>query len=167
MWHGEGHRRGARRGATMSFERTKDPLARALGTIEMQVRRFYRPSIWNAPGGHESSAGQIPSHVFQWCAETLLTHSDSRSPGAELLMSPRLRMPIIRLLLFITGNLRTCSCSMCRTALTRPSSSRQQCMPGVITSRAAPRRAPNLAWRHPLPTDSHDGTLPLRPALSP
>src|SRR5258706_3168928 len=66
----------------MSFERTKDPLARALGTIEMQVRRFYRPSIWNAPGGHESSAGQIASHVFQWCAETLLTHSDSRSPGS-------------------------------------------------------------------------------------
>ena len=95
-----------------------------------------------APGGHESSAGRIASHVFQWCAETLLTHSDSRSPGAELLMSPRLRMPIIRLLLLITGNLRTCSFSMCRTALARSSSSRQQWMRRVM--HVARRRAAGI-----------------------
>jgi hypothetical protein len=75
-----------------------------------------------------------------------LTHSDNRSPGAELLMSPRLRMPIIRLLLLITGNLRTCSFSMCRTALARSSSSRQQWMPGVITWRAVARRASKLSY---------------------
>src|SRR5437763_3391267 len=56
---------------------------------------------------------------LQWCADTLLTQSDSKSPGAERLRSPKLRMPTIRLLLLITGNLRTCSCSMCRTALPR------------------------------------------------
>ena len=65
-------------------------------------------------------------HVFQWWAETFLTHSERRSPGAELLTSPRLRMPTIRLLLLITANLRTFSASMCRTALARSSSSRQQ-----------------------------------------
>src|SRR2546430_7965040 len=46
----------------------------------------------------------------------LLTHSVSRSLGAEWLISPKLRMPTIRLLLLITGNLRTFSASMCRTA---------------------------------------------------
>src|SRR6266403_5955209 len=66
-------------------------------------------------------------------------HSDSRSLGAEWLTSPRVRMPTIRLLLLITGNLRTCSFSMCRTALARSSSFRQQWMPGVITSRAVAR----------------------------
>lgn len=66
-------------------------------------------------------------------------HSDSRSLGAERLMSPRLRMPTIRLLLLITGNLRTFNASMCRTALARSSSSRQQWMRGVITSRAVAR----------------------------
>src|SRR6266511_1646966 len=63
---------------------------------------------------------------IQWCAETLLAHSDTRSPDAEWLRSPRLRMPTIRLLLLITGNLRTLSVSMCRIALARSSSSRQQ-----------------------------------------
>ena len=71
----------------------------------------------------------------------LLTHSDSRFPGAEWLTSPKPRMPTIRLLLLITGNLRIFNSSMCRTALARSSSSRQQWMPGVMTSRAVARRA--------------------------
>src|SRR5262245_28036566 len=98
------------------------------------------------PGGHNSSARQITSHMFQWLAETLLTHSDSRSPDAELLTSPRLRMPTIRLLLLITGNLRICSFYMCCTALARSSSSRQQWMPWVITSRAIARPASKLSF---------------------
>jgi hypothetical protein len=47
------------------------------------------------------------SAAFQLWAETLLTHSDSISPDTEWLMSPRLRMPTIRLLLLITGSLRS------------------------------------------------------------
>lgn len=43
-------------------------------------------------------------------------------------------MLTIRLFLLITGNLRTFSPSMCRTALPKSSSSRQQWMPEVITS---------------------------------
>src|SRR6266446_7875998 len=62
-------------------------------------------------------------------------------------------MPTIRLLLLITGNLRTCSCSMCRTALARSSSSRQQWMPGVITSRAVARRASKLVLRQSFADD--------------
>lgn len=49
---------------------------------------------------------------FQWCAETLLTVSVSKSPDAERPTSPRLMMPTIRLLLLITGSLRTCNFSM-------------------------------------------------------
>jgi hypothetical protein len=30
------------------------------------VRGDIRETTWSAPGGHESSAGQIASHVFQW-----------------------------------------------------------------------------------------------------
>src|SRR6185436_15370573 len=41
------------------------------------------------------------------------------------------------LLLLITGNRRTFSSSICRTALARSSSSRQQWMPRVITSRCS------------------------------
>jgi len=48
------------------------------------------------------------------------------SLGAERLTSPRLRMPTIRLFLLTTGSRRTFSSSMCRTALARSSSSRQQ-----------------------------------------
>jgi hypothetical protein len=48
-----------------------------------------------------------------WCAETLFMHSTSRPSGAEWLTSPRLRMPTIRLLLFMTGSRRTLSSSMC------------------------------------------------------
>jgi hypothetical protein len=58
-------------------------------------------------------------------------------------------MPIIRLLLLITGNLRIFSASMCRTALARSSSSRQQWMPGIITSRAVAPRASNLSCANP------------------
>src|ERR1700738_4852203 len=64
-------------------------------------------------------------------------------------MSPKLRMPTIRLLLLITGNLRILSASMCRTALARSSSSRQQWMPGVITSRAVAPRASKLSCPNP------------------
>src|SRR6516165_8379936 len=63
-------------------------------------------------------------------------HSDSSSTDAVWLTSPRLRMPTMRLLLLITGNLRTFSSSMWRTALARSSSSRQQWISAVITSRA-------------------------------
>src|SRR6185437_13359126 len=52
--------------------------------------------------------------------------SETRSLGADRLTSPRLRIPTIRLPLLITGNRRTFSSSMCRTALARSSSSRQQ-----------------------------------------
>src|SRR5467141_2175678 len=62
-------------------------------------------------------------------------------------------MPTIRLLLLITGNLRTCNRSMCRTALARSSSSRQQWMPGVITSRAVARRASKLVLRQSFADD--------------
>ena len=48
----------------------------------------------------------------QWWAETLLAHSVTSSPGATRLMSPRLRMPTIRLLRLMTGSRRTCSSSM-------------------------------------------------------
>src|SRR5215510_12872815 len=41
---------------------------------------------------------------------------------------------------------------MCRTALARSSSSRQQWMPGVITSRAVARRASKLSCANPLQT---------------
>jgi len=58
-------------------------------------------------------------------------------------------MPTIRLLLLITGNLRTFSSSMCFTALARSSSSRQQWMPGVITSRAVARWASKLSSANP------------------
>jgi hypothetical protein len=58
-------------------------------------------------------------------------------------------MPTIRLLLLITGSLRTSSISMCRTALARSSSSRQQWMPGVITSRAVVRRRSKLSCANP------------------
>ena len=67
-----------------------------------------------------SRPGQAAAHsplrrdvVSQWWwAETFLTHSVSRSLGAEWPMSPRLRMPTMRLLLLITGNRRTFSVSM-------------------------------------------------------
>ena len=61
-------------------------------------------------------------------------HSDNRSAEAEWLTSPRLSMPIILLFLLMTGNLRTFSSSMCRTALARSSSSRQQWISAVITA---------------------------------
>src|SRR5262244_188227 len=82
-------------------------------------------------------------------------------------MSPRLRMPTIRLLLLITANLRTCSCSMCRTALARSSSSRQQWMPGVITSRAIARPASKLSCAKPLQTMSRSVTIPISRSFSP
>ena len=46
--------------------------------------------------------------------------------GRRRLMSPSASMPTIRLFLLITGKRRTFSSSMCRTALARSSSSRQQ-----------------------------------------
>src|SRR5262249_47756398 len=76
-------------------------------------------------------------------------------------------MPTIRLLLLITGNLRTCSCSMCRTALARSSSSRQQWMPGVITSRAVARPASKLSCAKPLQTISRSVTMPISRSFSP
>src|SRR5207253_8761852 len=97
----------------------------------------------------------------------LLTHSDSRSPGAEWLTSPRLRMPTIRLLLLITGNLRTFSASIWRTALARSSSSRQQWMPSVITSRAVARPASKLLLASPLQTMSRSVTIPTNRSSSP
>jgi hypothetical protein len=78
-------------------------------------------------------------HVFQWWAETFLTHSDRTSLGAEWLTSPRLRMPIIRLLLLITGNLRTFSASMCRTALRRSTDAKRT---ATISSHDTPERQP-------------------------
>src|SRR5215470_10983286 len=81
-------------------------------------------------------------------------HSESRSAVAEWLTSPRLRMPTIRLLLLITGNLRIFSSSMCRTALARSSSSRQQWISSVITSRAVAPRASKLSSANPLHTMS-------------
>src|SRR5262252_976214 len=63
-------------------------------------------------------------------------------------------MPTIRLLLLITGNLRTFSVSMCRTALARSSSSRQQCISAVITSRAVVPLALKLSSANPLHTIS-------------
>src|SRR5262245_15472164 len=80
-------------------------------------------------------------------------HFDSRSPGAAWLTSPRLRMPTIRLFLLITGNLRTFSPSMCRTALPKSSSSRQQWMPEVITSRAVVRLASEAVLRQAFADD--------------
>src|SRR5262249_54909458 len=66
---------------------------------------------------------------------------DTRSADAEWLTSPRLRIPTILLFLLMTGNLRTFSSSMCRTALARSSSSRQRWISSVITSRAVAPRA--------------------------
>src|SRR4029077_16429823 len=86
-------------------------------------------------------------------------HSDSRSTGAEWLTSPRLSMPTIRLLLLITGNLRTFSSSMCRTALARSSSSRQQWISAVITSRAVALRASKSSCANPLHTMSRSVTI--------
>jgi len=51
----------------------------------------------------------------------LLAHSDTRSPCAEWLTSPKLRMPTIRLLLLTTGSLRILSASM-RLTISRSSS---------------------------------------------
>src|SRR2546430_2685819 len=76
-------------------------------------------------------------------------------------------MPTMRLLLLITGSLRTLSCSMCRTALARSSSSRQQWMPGVITSRAVARRASKLSSAKPLQTMSRSVTIPISRSFSP
>src|SRR5438105_3333832 len=76
-------------------------------------------------------------------------------------------MPTMRLLLLITGSLRTLSCSMCRTALARSSSSRQQWMPGVITSRAVARPASKLSCAKPLQTMSRSVTMPISRSLSP
>src|SRR5262245_37301426 len=118
-------------------------------------------------GGHNGPPLGEWHQGVQWCAETLLAHSDSRSPDAEWLRSPRLRMPTIRLLLLITGNLRSLSVSMCRIALARSSSSRQQWMPGVITSRAIVRAASKLSCASPLQTMSRSVTMPISLSFSP
>src|SRR5947209_12479403 len=76
-------------------------------------------------------------------------------------------MPTIRLPLLITGSLRTCSFSMCRTALPRSSSSRQQWMPGVITSRAIARPASKLSCANPLQTMSRSVTISISRSFSP
>src|SRR6516164_5875092 len=94
-------------------------------------------------------------------------HSDSRSVGAEWLTSPRLRMPTIRLFLLITGNLRIFNSSMCRIALARSSSSRQQWICAVITSRAVATRASKLSCANPLHTTSRSVTIPTNRSFSP
>ena len=67
-----------------------------------------------ATSAENVSAGQRGITRAQWWwAETLFMHSISRPSGAEWLTSPRLRMPTIRLLLFMTGSRRTLSSSMC------------------------------------------------------
>src|SRR5262245_35713019 len=76
-------------------------------------------------------------------------------------------MPTIRLLLLITANLRTLSSSMCRTALARSSSSRQQWMPGVITSRAVAAWASKPSCASPLHTMSRSVTMPTSRSFSP
>jgi hypothetical protein len=76
-------------------------------------------------------------------------------------------MPTIRLLLLITGNLRTFSSSMCRTALARSSSSRQQWISAVITSRAVALRASKSSCANPLHTMSRSVTIPTRRSFSP
>src|SRR6516165_5198426 len=94
-------------------------------------------------------------------------HSDSRSVGAEWMTSPRLRMPTIRLFLLITGNLRTFNSSMWRTALARSSSSRQQWISAVITSRAVVLRASKVSCANPLQTMSRSVTIPTNRSFSP
>jgi hypothetical protein len=76
-------------------------------------------------------------------------------------------MPTIRLLLLITGNLRIFSASICRTAFARSSSSRQQWMPAVITSRAVARRASKLSVANPLQTMSRSVTMPISWSFAP
>src|SRR5262245_4718270 len=76
-------------------------------------------------------------------------------------------MPTIRLLLLITANLRTLSSSMCRTALARSSSSRQQWMPGVMTSRAVAAPASKPSCVSPLHTMSRSVTMPISRSFSP
>src|ERR1700722_9860492 len=119
-----------------------------------------------SPSDRAAIARLAPA-AFQCWAETLLTHSDSTSPDTEWLTSPRLMMPTIRLLLLITGSLRSCSFSMCCTAFARSSSSRQQWMPSVITSRAVARRASKLLLASPLQTMSRSVTIPSSWSSSP
>src|SRR5262245_8486651 len=76
-------------------------------------------------------------------------------------------MPTIRLLLLITGNLRTLSVSMCRIALAKSSSSRQQWMPGVITSAAVALPTSKLSCASPLQTISRSVTMPISRSFSP
>src|SRR5207247_2133556 len=57
--------------------------------------------------------------------------------------------------------------SMWRTALARSSSSRQQWMPGVITSRAVARRASKPSCANPLQTMSRSVTMPISRSFSP
>jgi hypothetical protein len=68
-------------------------------------------------------------------------------------------MPTIRLLLLITGSLRSCSFSMCCIAFARSSSCRQQWMPSVIISRAVAQRASKLLLASPLQTMSRSVTI--------
>src|SRR5260221_12348761 len=82
-------------------------------------------------------------------------------------MSPRLTMPTIRLLLLITGSLRSFSLSMCCTAFARSSSSRQQWIPSVITSPAIVRRGSNSLRASPLQTMSRSVTIPISRSSSP
>jgi len=109
-------------------------------------------------------SGDEPEHTFgQPCA------------GPEWPISPRLRMPTIRLLLLITARsapvqcLSTFSASVtggpsalaCTHRLGASSSSlRQQWMPRVITSRAVAWRASKLSCANPLQTMSWSVTMP-------
>jgi len=73
----------------------------------------------------------------------------------------------MRLLLLITGNLRIFNSSMCRIALARSSSSRQQWICAVITSRAVAPRASKLSCANPLHTMSRSVTIPTNRSFSP
>src|ERR1700682_4016499 len=75
---------------------------RLITALARLVEMISRRRRWNC--GLAAIARGAPA-VFQWWAETLLKHPDSKSPDAEWLTSPRLMMPTIRLLLLITGSL--------------------------------------------------------------
>src|SRR6516162_1629093 len=153
--------------ANSPTSRTKLSASRKL--LKRKVRSIRWPSSCNSQFGvcdrkcsasASVSGGRSPRqgvHFFSASASVmclLLRHSvEAKGDAADV---------SIALFLLMTGNLRTFSSSMCRTALARSSSSRQQWISAVITSRAVALSASKLSCANPLQTMSRSVTIPTK-----